>query len=160
MEEEGIKFHFKDGFSGYGGGWKTLEGENISSKEFREKINEYFGIPEKNCRDIYGMSEGSMLSADCEFHYKHIPCFAQLYVLDEEMNPLPYGEYGGFAFLDPLPNSFPGFIISGDQVKLLEHCPGCDRPGPVLGPKISRLEGAEPKGCAQVMAKVMEETRG
>jgi phenylacetate-coenzyme A ligase PaaK-like adenylate-forming protein len=160
MEKEGVRFHFEDGLSGYGGGWKTLTGEIVSPKEFREKIKEYFGIPEENCRDIYGMSEGIMLNTDCEFHYKHIPYFSQPYILDEEMNPLPYGEYGTFAFLDPLANSYPGFIITGDKVKLLEHCPECDRPGPVLAPEISRMEGTEPKGCAEVMEKALEEMRG
>ena len=31
--------------------------------------------------------------------------------------------------------------------------------GPVLAPEISRLEGAEPKGCAEVSAKILEELK-
>jgi hypothetical protein len=156
MEKKGIKFDF-NGCSYTSGGWKSFGNKSLSPKEIRGKIKDYIGIPEEYCRDAYGMSEMNSLCVECEAHYKHIPHFLQPYVLDEEMNPLPYGEYGRFAFLDPIANSYPGFIITGDRVKLLEHCPGCDRPGPVLVPEISRIEGAEPKGCAEVSAKLLEE---
>jgi hypothetical protein len=160
MEKNGIKFHFDNGIAAFGGGWKNQGGENMSMQEFYEKLNKYLGIHVENCRDEYGMNEMNVEHVECEFHYKHIPYFFQPYILDEEMNPLPYGEYGTFAFLDPLANSYPGFIITGDKVKLLEHCPECDRPGPVLVPEISRIEGAESKGCAEVSAKLLEEMRG
>ena len=160
MEEEGIKFHFTDGIALFCGGWKTAEGEKLSPKELRNRIKENFGIPDEHCRDLLAMNEINALFPECKGQYKHIPYFIQFYVLDEEMNPLPYGEYGRFAFLDPLANSYPGFIITGDRVKLLEHCPECDRPGPVLAPEISRLKGTEPKGCAEVTAKLLEETGG
>jgi hypothetical protein len=127
---------------------------------FRKKINDRFGIPEEYCRDGYMMTEMNLFFPECESHYKHIPYFSYAMVFDEQMNPLPYGEYGTFAFLDPLANSYPGFIITGDRAKLLEHCPGCDRPGPVLAPEISRIEGAGPKGCAEVAAKLLEEMGG
>ena len=103
------------------------------------------------------MNEITALPTECEGYYKHIPCVLQPYALDEEMNPLPYGEHGRFAFLDPLANSYPGFIVTGDRVKLLEHCPVCDRHGPVLGPEIERMTGIEAKGCTGAMAKIIEE---
>jgi hypothetical protein len=124
-----------------------------------KKINRIFGLPQENCRDCYAMNEMNSFITACEGHYKHVPYFLQPYVLDEEMNPLPYGEYGTFAFIDPLANSYPGFIITGDRVKLLEHCPKCDRPGPVLAPEIERIKGEPPKGCAEAMAKALEEMR-
>ncbi|MDD5779237.1 MAG: hypothetical protein PHU95_07290, partial [Candidatus Thermoplasmatota archaeon] len=66
-----------------------------------------------------------------------------------------YNEWGRFAFLDPLAESYPGFIISGDKVLLLEHCPVCDRPGPVLEPEIKRARGEEMRGCAEEMRRVL-----
>jgi hypothetical protein len=159
MEEKEIKFDF-DGCFFTSGGWKNLENNSISPEEFRKKVKDRFGILEEYCRDGYMMTEMNIFFPECKSHYKHIPYFSYATVLDEEMNSLAYGESGRFAFLDPLSNSYPGFIITGDRVKLLEHCPECDRPGAVLAPEISRLESAEPKGCAEVSAKLLEEMGG
>ena len=156
MEKEGIRMRYENAVAYTGGGWKAM-GKSLSSEEFKKKMKKCFGIPEKNIKDAYGMNEITALPMECEGYYKHIPCVLQPYALDEEMNPLPYGEHGRFAFLDPLANSYPGFIVTGDRVKLLEHCPVCDRHGPVLGPEIERMTGVEAKGCAGAMAKIIEE---
>ncbi|KAA0010964.1 MAG: hypothetical protein FE037_04430 [Thermoplasmata archaeon] len=68
---------------------------------------------------------------------------------------IEYGETGRFAFLDALADSYPGFIISGDEVKLLEHCPVCDRPGPVLEPEVKRARGEEVRGCAEEIRRML-----
>ena len=60
-----------------------------------------------------------------------------------------YGEWGRYAFLDASAQSYPGFIISGDRVRMFEHCPVCDRPGPVLDREIERAKGEEVRGCAE-----------
>jgi hypothetical protein len=156
MEKKRIKFNF-DGFGVYTvGGWKSFIG-SVTPATFRKKMVEYFGISEECCKDWYMMSEMSAGIPECKYHYKHIPYFLQPYVLDEEMNPLPYGKWGKFACLDPLANSYPGFISTGDRVKLLEHCPECDKPGPVLTPDISRMLGAGAKGCSAAIGKALEE---
>ena len=157
MEKRGIKFNFGDGGVWTGGGWKTNVGGELNSKEFRNRIRENFGIPEENCRDAGGMTEISTNFYECKGHYKHIPYFFYPMVLDEEMHPLPFGESGRFANLDPLADSYPGFIMSSDKYKLLEHCPDCSRSGAVVGAEISRMPGAEPKGCAMTMGKMLEE---
>lgn len=66
-----------------------------------------------------------------------------------------YSEWGLFAFLDASAQSFPGFIISGDRVRMLEHCPVCDRPGPVLEPEIQRAKGEEVCGCAEELRRIL-----
>jgi len=63
--------------------------------------------------------------------------------------PAEYGEWGRYAFLDASAQSYPGFIISGDRVRMFEHCPVCDRPGPVLDREIERAKGEEVRGCAE-----------
>jgi hypothetical protein len=156
MEADEIKFHFEDGVLITFGGWKTQVDKSLNAEEFREKINRIFGLAEQNCRDAYAMNEMNAFISACEGHYKHIPYLLQPYVLDEEMNPLPYGEYGRFAFLDPLANSYPGFIVTSDRVKLLEHCPACSRPGVVLESEITRIFGMEAKGCAQAFGEALK----
>ena len=67
-----------------------------------------------------------------EGHYLHAPyTYYKLFILGEDLTPAGYGESGTLAFLDAIAGSYPGFIITGDQARLLEHCPVCDRPGPV-----------------------------
>jgi phenylacetate-coenzyme A ligase PaaK-like adenylate-forming protein len=137
------------------GGWKVHKDNKITEHDFRQKIGKILGIPDNRCRDLYGMVECSTLNVSCEGHYKHIP-HSVIYpmVLDEEYEPVGFGEYGRFAFLDPLANSYPGFITTGDKVKLLEQCPVCDRPGPVVDKNISRMTDVEAKGCGEIMARM------
>jgi len=76
-------------------------------------------------------------------------------VLDEEMEPLGFGETGRFAFLDPAGYGYPGFIITGDRVKLLEECPKCGKSGIVIESEVTRMKGAEGKGCGNLMRDLM-----
>jgi long-chain-fatty-acid---luciferin-component ligase len=140
-----------------GGGWKADEDKRTPEELFRKKVEDALGIPQHNFHDVYAMSECSSVFLSCEGHYKHIPPVIIPYVLDEELNSVGYNEYGRFAFIDPLPISYPGFIITGDRVKILEHCPVCKRKGPVLDVEVTRLPGAEGRGCAAVMADLMQE---
>jgi hypothetical protein len=76
-------------------------------------------------------------------------------VLDDRLRPLPYGEEGRFAFLDAAASSYPGFILTGDRVRMLERCPACDRTGPVLEPEVRRQAGEETRGCAEEVRRLL-----
>jgi len=96
-----------------------------------------------------------------EGHYLHAPySYFKPLVLDKEFHPVGYGEWGRFAFLDAAAFSYPGFIITGDKVKLLERCPVCDRSGPVLEPEVKRAQGEEIRGCAEEMRKMLSSDVG
>ena len=51
-------------------------------------------------------------------------------------------------------------MVSGDRVRMLEHCPVCDRPGPVLEPEIKRDSGQEMRGCAEEMRRMLSADLG
>ncbi|RLF46813.1 MAG: hypothetical protein DRN29_04230 [Thermoplasmata archaeon] len=159
MEEQGVYLNLGESNSVIitGGGWKIHENIKISSAEMAKKIEEFFGIETNNYRDVYGMSEMNGLALDCEARYKHFPPWIHPIVLDENYEPVSYGEEGRFAFLDPAANSYPGFIITGDKVKLMEACPECGREGIVIKGEISRMAGAEAKGCGNLMRELMVE---
>jgi hypothetical protein len=140
-----------------GGGWKAEEDKRTTEEIFRKKVEDVLNIPQNHYRDVYAMSECSSVFLSCDGHYKHIPPTIIPFVLDENLSPLDYNEFGRFAFIDPLPDSYPGFIITGDRVKILEHCPGCERDGPVLDVEVTRLPGVEGRGCAAVMAELMQQ---
>lgn len=134
-----------------GGGWKIYEDERIPVEDFRRQVQEVLGITPDHCIDVYGMVEGNGWMIQCpEGHYLHAPySYYKALVLDDEYKPLGYGQWGRFAFLDAAALSYPGFVITGDMVRMLEHCPVCDRPGPVLEPEIRRASGEEMRGCAE-----------
>jgi hypothetical protein len=163
LKREGRSFNFGErGAVATGGGWKIQEHNRITVSEFRNQVKEVLGIPEKYCLDIYGMVEGNGWMIHCpEGHYLHAPySYYKPMVLDEEFKQVGYGESGRFAFLDAAAMSYPGFIVTGDQVRLLENCPVCDRPGPVLEPEIKRAAGEEIRGCAEEMRKMLSSDLG
>lgn len=139
------------------GGWGSWKGEKIEYGKFFEKSKKILGESFRGVLDLYSMSEMNVSIPFFRPHDYHIPYLLQPFVLDEEMQPLPYGSEGRFAFLDPTPSSYPGFIATDDKVKLLDHCPACDRPGPVIEPPITRMPGAEDRGCATVIGKLLQE---
>ena len=158
LEKKGMSFDFGEkSFIVTGGGWKVRENVRITTKEFREKAERVLGIPQTNCLDAYGMVEGNGFAFHCpEGHYLHLPySFYYPMVIGKDGEKIEYGETGRFAFLDALADSYPGFIISGDEVKLLEHCPVCDRPGPVLEPEVKRARGEEVRGCAEEIRRML-----
>jgi hypothetical protein len=136
-----------------GGGWL-----GISQEILYRRIENVLGIPDANCRDIYGMAEKTFAFPSCEGHYYHIPyTVIQPFVLDDDLEVMGFGESGRWAFIDPVPIGYPGYIVSEDRVRLLENCPVCGRPGPVISPPVSRMPGIEEGGCSEMMRKLMEQ---
>lgn len=140
-----------------GGGWKIYEDKRLPVEKFRKMVEETLGIPPENCLDLYGMVEGNGWMVHCpEGHYLHLPTtYYHVRVLDENGEDVDYGEKGRFAFLDGLAMSYPGFIISGDEVRMHERCPACERSSPVLEPEVKRAAGAEMRGCAEEMRRIL-----
>ncbi len=158
LQTEGRTFDFgENGVIVTGGGWKIYEDVRPSLREFRSQIDEVLGVPDDRCIDVYGMVEGNGWMVQCgEGHYLHAPyTYYRPYVLNEEAEPAEYGEWGRFAFLDALARTYPGFVASGDRARLLEHCPVCDRPGPVLEPEVYRMVGEDARGCAEEVRRVL-----
>lgn len=142
-----------------GGGWKLLHERPLSEPELQALVSQVFGVPRDQIHDIYGSTEClGLIGLSCEGGYKHIP-YTVLYplVLNERMEPVGEGEWGRFAFLNPLIQAYPGFVVTGDYVRLISRCPACDRTGPVLAPEISRMVGAEDRGCSNIVRQIITE---
>jgi hypothetical protein len=157
LQKDEKRFDFGErGIVQTGGGWKIYDDKRIPHADFRKLMTDVLGIPETHCLDSYGMVEGNGLMVQCpEGHYFHAPyTYFKPLVLDDSLMPTCYGEWGRFAFLDAIAQSYPGFIISGDRVRLLERRPICDRPGPVLEPEIQRAKGEEVRGCAEEVRRI------
>ncbi len=157
MRKEGHYVNLKSSQVLTGGGWKADEDKRAPEDVFRKKVQEVLGIPQERYHDVYAMSECSSVFMSCKGHYKHIPPLLVPFVLNEELDPVGYDKYGRFAFIDPLAEMYPGFIVTGDRVKLLQHCPACGRKGPVLDVEVTRVPGVEGRGCAAVMQELMKQ---
>lgn len=140
-----------------GGGWKIYENKKLSPMDFAEMIEKTLGVPPENYKDAYGMSEMNGFALDCEGRYKHLSPWIYPLVLDDNNEPIGFGEVGRFAFLDPAAYSYPGFIMTGDKVKIHERCPACDKEGIVMESDIIRMAGAEAKGCGNLMRGLLTE---
>jgi hypothetical protein len=157
ITNEGLELDLNNGQILTGGGWKAEENKRMPEEDFRKKVENIIKIPQNKFHDVYAMSECSSIFLSCEGHYKHIPPVIYPLALDENLKPLDYDQFGRFAFIDPLPETYPGFVITGDRVRILKQCPVCNRTGPVLDIEVSRIPGAEGRGCAAVMAELMQQ---
>jgi hypothetical protein len=158
LRKQGRRFDLSDRLGILtGGGWKVYEGYRLPAAEFRQQTQEMLGVLPENCLDLYGMVEGNGWMVHCpEGHYLHVPyTYYKAMIVDENYKPLGYGKRGRFAFLDSAALSYPGFIVTGDVATMLQHCPVCDRPGPVLEPEIQRASGEDMRGCGEEVRRMV-----
>ncbi len=139
----------------FGGGWKTFEGEKISKAELVELIDRAFGLTGDRAVEGYSMIEMNTMMTCCSEARFHIPPLMEPVVFDEDLMPKPRaGERGIFGFLDPFALSYPGFLISGDEINLWHGECTCGRKGYAIDGEIQRVAGKEVKGCGGIMASV------
>lgn len=137
-----------------GGGWKTFSGEKIEQHVLHQMIAEAFGIAESAVVDAYSMAEIHGVVPRCEHGRYHVPPMIEPMVVDEEMRPMSGKDLTGtFAFLDPFALSYPGFIVTGDRVRMVDEPCACGAHGPAFL-EIGRASGREVKGCGGVMASI------
>ena len=82
-----------------------------------------------------------------------MPYYAKAFTLDENGTVLPNGKKGRLAILDPLGNSYPSFILTGDDAIIEERCE-CGRSGQIIS-DISRTKASDNKGCGGAMTKLI-----
>ena len=137
-----------------GGGWKSFEGVKIEGNVFTTMIREVFDVPEKNIIDGYSMTEINSVIPRCEHGRYHLPPIIEPVILDENFIPMEGTDiYGRFGFLDPFALSYPGFIITGDNVRYHYGRCACGMHGSSFS-EIGRAPGREIKGCGGIMTEV------
>jgi hypothetical protein len=136
----------------HGGGWKTFEGDRIEEAELLALVERTTGINASNVSEGYSMTEAQVVYPRCKHSRFHIPPITVTVVFDEALEPLSGDDvYGALGFLDPFAVSYPGFTITGDNVRRrAEPCP-CGVSGLTIT-DIGRVPGREVKGCGGIMA--------
>lgn len=138
----------------FGGGWKSFEGDKIEREVLVGMIQEIFDVPDELIVEGYSMTEINGVMPRCEYGRFHMPPIVEPVVLDEDLVPLEGSDLSGaFGFLDPFAVSYPGFIITGDNVRMVEETCECGLTGPAIL-EIARAPGREVKGCGGIMASV------
>jgi len=138
----------------FGGGWKSFTGDAISRETLVDMLADALGIPPEMVLEGYSMTEINVLMLRCEHGRFHIPPVIEPVVFDKELNPLHgNGTKGAFGFLDPLATSYPGFIISGDYVRMINGECDCGLSGSAIT-EIGRMPGSEVKGCGGIMGSI------
>ena len=137
----------------HGGGWKKLQSQAVSQREFRDRLKEVCGLD--RIHDYYGMVEQTgCVYMQCEQGHLHASVFSDVIV----RRPLDFGvcgvgEPGILQVLSTIPESYPGHsLLTEDEGVLLgeDDCP-CGRKGKYF--KVTgRLKNAELRGCSDTYA--------
>ncbi len=138
----------------FGGGWKAFSGEQISREALVQLISETLGLAPAQIVEGYSMVELNIMNVRCDEGRFHIPPLIEPLLFDEELLPMEIEEGRGiFGFLDPLATAYPGFLITGDMVRMVNGQCACGLEGPAIT-EIGRAVNRDVKGCAGVMAAV------
>ena len=120
------------------GGWKRVKGK-ITREVLNEKISNAFGIPQKNIRDGYGLTDILSIFLECEFHRMHVPPWLYISARDPQdknlMKEVPKGEKGVAVIISPIIESYPAVVVPGDYIRITrgyeEKCE-CGRNGATI----------------------------
>jgi hypothetical protein len=138
----------------FGGGWKSFTGEKIPRDLLLTMMSENLGLPAERIMEGYSMTEISAFTLRCDEGRFHIPPFIEPVLFDQELEVFEGSDIRGtFGFLDPLATSYPGFIISGDEIHFVDGECACGLTGPAVT-EIGRARHREVKGCGGIMASL------
>lgn len=133
----------------HGGGWKKLNDEKITNRDFKNKIKNVLGI--KKIHNYYGMVEqtGSIF-IECSRGYLHPSLFSDILIRDKnslELNPIK--KLGLIQTISLIPTSYPGHSILTEDEGVILGLDGCrcGKRGKFFK-VIGRLKKAEIRGCS------------
>lgn len=133
----------------HGGGWKKLQDEAVSSRDFSAALRDCAGID--RVVNYYGMVEqtGSIF-LECEQGFLHAPAYAEVIVRDVgDFSMLPPGQTGLVEVLSMIPRSYPGHALLTEDLGRIEALDGCacGRRGThfTIAGRVAR---AEVRGCS------------
>lgn len=153
-----ISSQLKNGVLIHSGGWKRLTEEQVSKKEFNERMKSAAGI--QSVYNFYGMVEqvGSIfMEGDDGFLYT--PAFADVIVRDPRTwSECKVGEPGVIQVLSALPQSYPGHSILTEDLGVVEGIDdsSCNRGGKKFS-VLGRVPSAVLRGCSDVHAYARQE---
>jgi Acyl-protein synthetase, LuxE len=137
-----------------GGGWKSFGGERIERPALDALIEAALGVPPERVLEAYAMVELNTPLMRCGAGRYHVPPILEPCLFDEALQPIGPGAdvTGTFGFMDPTATSYPAFVVTGDETRLVhEPCP-CGLAGASLLGEVRRAPGSEMRGCGGILA--------
>jgi len=149
LENLNSTFNIPNGILIHGGGWKQMELQSVSNKEYKKRI---FSITKiKKIHNYYGMVEqtGSIF-VECEAGYLHASSYSDIIIRDSmHYQPRNIGEEGLIQLISLIPKSYPGHsLLSEDigEIHGIDDCE-CGRKGKYFLVH-GRLKNSESRGCS------------
>ena len=139
-----------------GGGWKAFEGARVDRSALCALIEATLGVRSERVLEAYAMVELNTPLMRCREGRYHVPPILEPWVFDEALRPRPPEDdvTGTFGFMDPTATSYPAFLATGDQVRLVRApCP-CGLVGPAIVGEVRRASAQEVRGCGGILATV------
>jgi hypothetical protein len=140
--DKGVKCQFAADSVMIGGG--GMKGYKDAPDDWEDQVKEFFGI-KKLCNQ-YGFSECIGNAPLCDHGFFHFFPYTAPLVVDSDGSALPREgvQKGRLVLVDPIPTSYWGGFISGDEVTMHwdEDCP-CGWGGPRISKSIRRYTEAE-----------------
>ena len=147
---DNIEFDLVNSILIHGGGWKKINDQNATKKNFKYLIKSKFNLT--NIHDYYGMVEqtGSIFF-ECEKGYFHTSFFSDIIIRDKFFEIQKIKKSGLIQLISLLPTSYPGHsIITEDQGAILgeDDCK-CGRSGKYFK-VFGRIPKSEIRGCGNI----------
>jgi hypothetical protein len=156
--ERGVRFSLGNATILHIGGWKRLQSEAVSKKEFNDTMQDVFGVPTPQILDAYGFTEQlGLIYVDCADGLKRCPTASEIVIRDPStLEPVPDGDEGLVEFVTPLPHSYPGIAVILDDVgRIVTRDPSpCGRHGTAFE-ILGRAKESEIRGCGEILAAEM-----
>ena len=135
------------------GGWKKLESEKVSKKEFISKLKNLIDINVNSILDIYGFSEqlGTIYISEGHRGCK-VSSYSHILIRDPKtLKVVKDGENGFMQFLSIIPLSYPGFSILNDDIGYISSRKINKGIEKIEFKVNSRLDNLEERGCGDTL---------
>jgi len=137
----------KDSMLLHTGGWKKLQNQSVSPKEFRQTAEEVADI--HRVASFYGMAEqvGSVFFEN-DLHFLQASNYSDVIIRDANtLEPLPHGQEGLVQVVSSLPVSYPGHSLLTEDLGVLRGEGQSGMQGQYFE-LVGRLPEAELRGCS------------
>lgn len=157
LMETGVTYRLPEGsFVAHIGGWKKLEGRQVTRDRFGSDVGRVFGVPAARIVDFYGFTEQMGVTyPDVGTGEKLCPVFADVLARDPAtLRALPDGQEGMLQFVTPLPHSYAGISVLTDDLGVVTARDGVF--GALRGTAfrvLGRVAQAEVRGCGDILAE-------
>ncbi|MDB2637619.1 long-chain fatty acid--CoA ligase [Alphaproteobacteria bacterium] len=152
LEKLNLKLDLSNAFMLHGGGWKKLESQKVSNRDFKDRI-----LASTQCSRVhnyYGMIEQTgSIYMECGYGSLHAPKGSDFLIRStHDLTPVAEGEIGVVQLFSIIQTSYPGHSLLSEDIGLFKNassCP-CGSNGRILK-ILGRAERAEVRGCSDAV---------